>query len=72
MCVCVCVCVCDKVYLPSPSQELDARQGPFLKMNLTGLNSEFPLPSCHSKVIRLGLSYYLPITLGRKVGFILF
>ena len=42
------------------------------KRNLTGLNSEFSfsLTSCLTKAEEPSLSYYLPITGGRIIGFI--
>ena len=48
---------------PTPPLGQDMTQGQFFKRSLTGLNSEAEEPN---------LSYYLPITGGRIIGFIPF
>ena len=57
---------------PSALVGYDARS--FLKLSLTGLNSEFSFSqtSCLTKAEEPSLSYYLPIAGGTIIGFILF
>ena len=63
--------ICTYIFT-NPSAGCDKRS--FFKQSLTGLNSEFSFLStgCHAKTKEFSLSYYLFITRGRIVGFILF
>ena len=61
-------------YLPNPSARAGYDTRSIFKRSLTGLSSEFSfsLTSCLTKAEEPSLSYYLPITGGRIIGFIPF
>ena len=54
------------IYLQIPLNKQDVTQGQFFKGSFTGLNSEFSfsLNSCHTKIGKPCLPYYLPVAEG--------
>ena len=62
------------LYLPNPSARARYDTRSIFKQSLIGLNSEFSfsLTSCHTKAEEPSLSYNLPLTGGRIIGFIPF
>ena len=62
------------MYLPNPSTQTECDTKSIFKQSLTGLNSEFSFSytSCHTKIKKHSVTYYLLIATERIASFISF